>query len=142
MKHWLRNIVAVVAGLVVGSVLNMAIVTWGPAVVPPPAGVDTGTAEGLAAGIHLFEPKHFLVPFLAHALGTLAGAFVACLVAASRRVVPAWVVGAVFLAGGIAAATMIPAPAWFIAMDLLFAYLPMAWLAILAGRRFLRGRPA
>src|SRR5690606_30513718 len=69
MKHWVRNVAAVVAGLVVGSVVNMAIVAAGPALVPPPAGVDTATAEGLAAGIHLFQPKHFLSPFLAHALG-------------------------------------------------------------------------
>lgn len=147
MKHWMRNIAAVLAGLVVGSAVNMAIVAWGPSVVPPPAGVDVTTAEGLAAGIHLFEPKHFLVPFLAHALGTLAGASVAFLIAGSRKAAFAWTIGAVFLAGGIAAAALIPAPAWFIAVDLLLAYLPMAWLAILAGRRLsgvdrapLRGR--
>jgi len=137
----LRNTAAVVAGLVVGSMVNMAIVTLGPAVVPPPAGVDATTAEGLAAGIHLFEPKHFLAPFLAHALGTLAGAFVAFLVAGSRKAVIAWAIGAVFLAGGVAAASMIPAPAWFIAADLLFAYLPMAWLAIAVGRRLSGRRP-
>ena len=32
-------------------------------------------------------------------------------------------------------AAVVPAPAWFIALDLLLAYLPMAWLAILVGRR-------
>lgn len=40
-------------------------------------------------------------------------------------------IGCIFLAGGISASFMIPAPAWFIAADLLLAYLPMAWLAIL-----------
>ena len=135
MTQMVRDIAAVVAGLVVGSVVNMAIVAAGPALVPPPAGVDTTTAEGLAAGIHLFEPRHFLTPFLAHALGTLAGAFVAWHVAGTRKAVSAWAVGALFLAGGVAAAVMIPAPAWFIAIDLVLAYLPMAWLAILAGRR-------
>jgi hypothetical protein len=35
---------------------------------------------------------------------------------------------------------MIPAPKWFLAVDLLLAYLPMAWLGgTLAGR--LRGKP-
>ena len=38
------------------------------------------------------------------------------------------VVGLMFLAGGIGAATMIPAPIWFIVLDLVVAYLPMAWL--------------
>ena len=139
MKHWVRGIVAVVLGLLVGSAVNMGIVLLGPAVIPPPAGVDTATPEGLAAGIHLFQPKHFLAPFLAHALGTLAGALVAFLVAAKGRAACALVIGAVFLAGGVAAAFMIPAPAWFVAVDLLLAYLPMAWLAILLGRRITGG---
>ena len=139
MARLLRNVGAVLLGIVVGSLVNMAIIAVGPALVPPPAGVDVDTAEGLAAGIHLFQPRHFLAPFLAHALGTLAGALVAWLVAASHKAAFAWAIGAVFLAGGVAAAVMIPAPAWFIALDLLLAYLPMAWLAIRAGRRL---RPA
>ncbi|KGM57787.1 signal peptide protein [Lysobacter arseniciresistens ZS79] len=138
MPKLLRNVLAVVGGVVVGSAVNMAIVTVGPSLVPPPAGVDVTTAEGFAAGIHLFEPKHFLAPFLAHALGTFAGALVAYLVAIGRKAVPAWVVGGFFLLGGIAAAYMIPAPAWFIALDLLAAYLPIAWLAIRVGRVMLR----
>ena len=138
MKRWIRNVAAVIAGLVAGSVVNMAIVALGPMLVPPPAGVDVSTPEGLAAGIHLFEPRHFLSPFLAHALGTFAGALVAWLVAGSRKDVFALMIGLIFLVGGVAAAFMIPAPAWFIAADLVLAYLPMAWLAILMGRRLSR----
>lgn len=138
----LRNVAAVVLGLVVGSMVNMAIVSIGPALVPPPAGVDVTDPGSLAAGIHLFQPRHFVAPFLAHALGTLAGALVAYLVAGGRKAMFAWVIGGGFLAGGVAAAFMIPAPAWFIALDLLLAYLPMAWLAIAAGRWLQRGTPA
>lgn len=135
MTPVLRNIAAVVAGLLLGSLVNMGIVAAGPMLVPPPAGVDVTDPASLAAGIHLFEARHFAAPFLAHALGTLAGAFVAWWVAGSHRAAFAWAIGVVFLAGGVAAATMIPAPAWFIAADLLLAYLPMAWLAIRLGRR-------
>ena len=63
-------------------------------------------------------------------------------IAASHRARFAWAIGAVFLCGGVAASFMIPAPAWFIALDLLFAYLPMAWLAIRIGARFTQGRTA
>jgi hypothetical protein len=140
MPTILRNILAVVAGLVVGSAVNMSLVMLGPAVFPPPPGVDMTTAEGLAKGMPLFDARHFVFPFLAHALGTLAGAFAAFLVAGSRHAVLAFVVGVVFLAGGIAAAFMIPAPAWFIALDLVAAYIPMAWLATVSGRR-LRASP-
>jgi hypothetical protein len=40
----------------------------------------------------------------------------------------AYVVGGFFLVGGIAASAMIPAPTWFKALDVVLAYLPMAWL--------------
>jgi hypothetical protein len=91
--------------------------------------------ESIRASIHRFEPKHFLFPFLAHALGTLCGATVGFLVAARCQRAIAYIIGAIFLAGGITAASMIPAPTWFIALDLLVAYLPMAWLATLIGRK-------
>ncbi|MCB0316287.1 MAG: hypothetical protein KDH84_24055, partial [Calditrichaeota bacterium] len=45
----------------------------------------------------------------------------------------AWLIGVFTLLGGIAASSMIPAPKVFIAVDLIFAYLPMAWLAIKLG---------
>lgn len=133
MPKLLRNILAVLAGVILGSVANMAIITFGPSLIPPPAGVDMSTPEGLAAAIALFEPRHFVTPFLAHALGTLVGALVAFLAAASHKARFAYAIGVLFLIGGVAACFMIPAPAWFMALDLLLAYLPMAWLAIRIG---------
>lgn len=135
MPNLLRNVLAVVAGVVAGSIVNGTLIHFSPTLIPPPAGVDINSAEGLAAGIHLFEPRHFLMPFLAHALGTLFGALAAYLVAASYKARFAYGIGIFFLLGGIAASFMIPAPAWFIATDLILAYLPMAWLAVQAGRR-------
>ena len=131
----LRNILAVVVGLIVGGAVNMALVIASPLVIPPPAGVDVSDPQSLSASMHLFEPKHFVFPFLAHALGTLVGALVAYLVAASHKPVFAYVLGACFLLGGIAAARMIPAPAWFVVLDLAAAYVPMAFLGTLLGRR-------
>jgi hypothetical protein len=130
-----RNIAAVVAGLIIGSIVNMGIVVLGPSIIPPPAGVDVTDPESIAASIHLFEPKHFLTPFLAHALGSFVGALVAWFIAGERKELMAWIIGGMFLAGGIYASTVIPAPTWFMAADIVLAYLPMAWLGIkLAGR--------
>jgi hypothetical protein len=129
----LRNVLAVLAGIVIGGAVNMALITISPSLIPPPPGVDVTSAEGLSKAIHLFEPRHFVMPFLAHALGTLVGALVAYLAAATNRARGAYVVGAFFLLGGLAASTMIPAPAWFIALDLLGAYIPMAWLGARIG---------
>jgi hypothetical protein len=135
MPNGLRNTLAVIAGFVIGSIVNMAIVAVGPSLIPPPSGVDVTNAESLAKGIHLFEPRHFVMPFLAHAVGTFAGAIAAYLIAASYKVRIASAIGVVFLCGGIAASFMIPAPKWFLALDVLLAYLPMAWLGIKLGGR-------
>ena len=123
-----RFLLAVVVGLVVGSVVNMAFIMMSGKVIAPPAGANVTTMEGLKAAMPLFEAKHFLFPFLAHAVGTLVGAFVAGLLAPNKSAVPSYVVGALFLAGGIANVIMLPSPAWFTAADLLLAYLPAAWI--------------
>jgi hypothetical protein len=138
MNVVLRNILAVLGGFAAGSALNMGLILLSPHVIPPPAGVDVSKVESMKASMHLFQPKHFLFPFLAHAVGTWGGASVAYLIAGSRPVVFAYVIGGLFLAGGIAAAQMIPAPTWFIVVDLVGAYLPMAWLATHLGRKMRR----
>ena len=78
MSKFFRMLLAVAIGFVLGSVVNMALITVGGKVIPPPAGADITTMDGLKASLHLFEARHFIFPFLAHALGTLVGALVAC----------------------------------------------------------------
>ncbi len=131
MSPLIRNILAVVAGIVLGSMVNMGILQVGNSVILPPAGVDSTTPEGLRNGMQLFEPQHFIFPFLAHALGTLAGAFAAAMIAASNRMKIALGIGIFFLLGGIATIVMLPSPIWFTMLDLLLSYMPMA---IIGGR--------
>jgi hypothetical protein len=128
MNPIIRNILAVIAGIVVGSLVNGMLIGFGGAVIAPPSGVDPSNLDSIKASIHLFEPKHFLFPFLAHAVGTLVGAFVATFISASRSLTIALIIGGLFLIGGIAASLLIPAPAWFIATDLILAYIPAALL--------------
>jgi hypothetical protein len=63
----------------------------------------------------------------------LVGVLVATLIAASYKFKIAMALGVVFLIGGIAAVIMLPAPLWFEALDLVFAYIPMAWIAAKLG---------
>lgn len=139
MPSLLRNVLAVIVGLLLGSVVNGSLIALSPSLIPPPAGVDVNSVESMRANIGLFQPRNFLMPFLAHALGTLVGAVAAYLVAVTHRARFAYAIGVIFLCGGIAACFMIPAPTWFIAVDLLFAYVPMAWLAIQIGSRMQPG---
>jgi hypothetical protein len=119
---------AVVSGVIAGSVVNMGLIMIGGQLVPPPEGVDVTNMESLRSSMHLFETRHFLFPFLAHAVGTLAGGFVGALLALTHRVQIALGISAVFLLGGIANVFLLPAPVWFAALDLVAAYLPMGWL--------------
>ncbi len=61
MNPILRNILAVIAGVIVGGIVNMSIVMISGTVIAPPEGVDVTTTEGLKASMHLFEPKHYIM---------------------------------------------------------------------------------
>ncbi|MBM3404404.1 MAG: hypothetical protein FJY10_05890 [Bacteroidetes bacterium] len=124
-----KNIFAIILGVIFGSVVNMGIIMLSGSVIPPPEGADVTSAEGLKMSMHLFEPKHFLFPFLAHALGTFLGALLTALVAATHKLKLSMVVGALFLIGGMYNVFILPSPFWFTILDLVVAYLPMAFLA-------------
>lgn len=128
MSPILKNIIAVVVGIVVGSIVNMAIISISGSIIPPPEGADVTTMEGLKNSMHLFEPKNFVFPFLAHALGTLVGAFLVAKIAASHKMKFAYAIGFFFLLGGITNVFLLPSPIWFTLLDLIGAYLPMAFI--------------
>ena len=127
MNPIVRNILAVIAGWIAGGIVNMGLITLGSSVYPI-EGIDPNDMEALAAVMPTLEAKYFIFPFLAHALGALVGAMIAGLIAATHKMKFALGVGVLFLLGGIAAVFMIPAPAWFVAVDLILAYIPMAWI--------------
>lgn len=132
----IRNIIAVIAGIIVGGFVNLGLVTLGYSVFPLPEGVDTTSMQGLAATIHLLGWKNFIFPFLGHAAGPLVGTFLAMLIAANHRTKIAIGMGAWFLLGGIIANIWIPAPLWFKVLDLAVAYVPMTYIGWkLAGKR-------
>lgn len=126
MNKLLRNILAVLAGWILGSMVNMAFVIIGHKLMP--LGADMNDTEAFATAIQNAEPQHFIFPFLAHALGTLVGAGVAYAIAGSHKRRMAMIVGAIFFLGGLYAIQLYGGPTWFKALDLLVAYLPMAIL--------------
>jgi len=79
--------------------------------------------------MHLFEPKHFIFPFLAHASGTFIGAIIAAIIAATHKTKFALAIGVFFLIGGIVNVIMLPSPIWFSILDLGAAYIPMGFIA-------------
>ena len=123
----MKTILAVLVGFVVGSIVNMGLVTINGAVIPLPEGFDNSSMEALAETIHLLEPQNYLLIWLGHALGTLVGALVAVRISGKPHL--AWFLGGFFLIGGVMMVLQVDSPTWFDAIDLIGAYLPMAWLA-------------
>ena len=125
----IKNSLAIIIGIVLGSIVNMAIITVSGSIIPPPNGADVTTMEGLKLSLPLFEPKHFILPFLAHALGTFSGALIAAIIAATHKIKFAMAIGIFFLIGGIVNIYLLPSPIWFSILDLAGAYIPMALIA-------------
>lgn len=127
MHPYLKSGLAVLAGIFVGGIVNFGIIILSSSIIPPPDGVDVSNIESIKANIHLYNPIHFLFPFLAHAIGTFSGAVLAIKISKQTKI--AYMVALVFLYGGISMVTQVPSPMWFTVLDLGLAYIPMAWLA-------------
>ena len=128
MNTTVKNILIVIGGLLAGGAVNGILISIGSSIIPPPEGVDMTTTEGLKEGMSLLQPKNFIMPFLAHAIGTLVGAFIVANFAETNKFNFAMLVGVFFLMGGASMVVMVGGPFWFNVFDLVNAYLPMAWL--------------
>ena len=135
MHTIIKNTLAVTAGLLVGATCNSLLIMNSAMLIPPPQGADLTTPEGLSEAMVMMEPKHFLIPFLAHALGTLIGAFVTAKIAASFAKELALVIGLMFFIGGTYMVMLLSAPLWFNVTDLVLAYFPMALLGAKFGTK-------
>ncbi|GAB5417773.1 MAG: hypothetical protein Crog4KO_24780 [Crocinitomicaceae bacterium] len=126
MKPIYRNVLAVIVGWLVGVVVNSSIVQLGMGTYPE--NVDINNMESLGNFLKDAGAIYFVYPFLAHAIGTLIGAFVAALISKNRKYGTALIIGGLFFIGGAIMVFMLPAPAWFESLDLIVAYFPMALL--------------
>lgn len=136
MKSFFKNALAVVAAIIIGGLVNMGIIMISGSIIPPPNGADVTTMEGLQDSMHLFRPYHFIMPFLAHAIGTFTGALIAAYFVIKEAKKWALFVGFFFMLGGISNVVMLPSPIWFNIVDLVFAYIPMAFLGWKLAERF------
>ena len=123
----IKNILAIIVGFLGGSLINICLIQLGNNLIPI-QGIDPNDMDAFAAIMPDLSLKYFIFPFLAHAIGTLSGAIIAGLIAASHKMKFSLSIGVLFLLGGAYMFTIISAPLWFTLTDLLIAYLPMAWL--------------
>ena len=129
----LRNILAVIAGLVITFIVIMLVEGASAMLYPPPPGIDMSDMEALKAHVMGLPMGAFLLVIAAHVLGLLAGGYVTARIATSRHRLLAMIMGIIMLAAGIMNLMSVPHPDWFWVELLL--YLPAAWLGARLGLR-------
>lgn len=133
MNPIIKNILGVILGIVVGGLVNSGIVTYGMPLFPPPVGVDPNDFESIKANMDLYELKHFIIPYVAHIMGSFVASFVA--VKISNNKIISIIAGSIFVIGGAMVIYMIPeTPIWFSILDLV-SYIPAAILGYMIGRK-------
>jgi hypothetical protein len=143
MMKIFKACLAIIIGIIAGSVINAGLIFLCNAVFGAPEGMDLFDAESVKAHADKLTAANFVGTLLAHQLGTLVGAFVAAMIAPFRKMIFSLVIGAWFLACGIYAATLIPAPTWFIIGDFSL-YIPFAFIGgkLGSGRNHVNGKNA
>ena len=121
LKVIIKNIGIFIAGITLGGIINMSLIITGGLVFPFYENFNPMNAIN-------WDFKYFIFPFLAHALGTLSGSFIASKLSNNKSNIIPLIIGIYFLAGGIYMMTILPAPTWFIILDLSLCYIPMAFL--------------
>ena len=124
----IRNIIAVVVGVIVGMVFNMAVVILNTAVLfPVPEGFNWNDPDAVGAYFTNLPLTAFLVVLVAHLGQAFFGGLVAALISRNAAMTVAMIIGVLSMLAGIANMMMVPNPAWmWIEVPL---YLVAAWLA-------------
>ena len=124
----MRNVFAVIVGLVIGMVANMALIMLNAVFYPMPEGMDMNDYEQLNAHIATLPTLAFILPLLAHLSQAFVGGWFAARLGKSRPIRLAMIVGVLSLVGGGANFYLLPdAPKWM--MIELPLYLVLAFVA-------------
>ena len=125
----MRNVLAVLVGLIAGSMVNMALILLNSYVLyPMPEGTDMNDSEQMNAYVATLPATAFLVVLAAHLGQSFVGGWVAARMGKSRPVLLAMIIGVLSLIGGIMNMMNITeGPSWMVIE--LPLYLVVAWFA-------------
>lgn len=122
-----RNILAVIAGVILAGIVTYAVQTVGHQVYPPPENLDIKNLEAMKAYVATLPMGALLFVLLAYVLGSFAGGWLAAKIARSSQIHVPLTVGGVQLFFGLINLLMIPHPLWF-AIAAVIVFLPAAFL--------------
>lgn len=115
----MRVVLATIIGFIVGNGVNMAIINFGM-----PVQVETGgdQYEAMLEMMKSFTAMDYMIPLAAHVFGILAGLIVARLICKTSNI-PIYIIGGLHMVGTVINIFIIPAPSWFIVVDLILPIL-------------------
>ena len=129
MNPLMKNLLASFAGFIVMMAVNMGLIMLFGNIFSPPEGVNPNDVNSINNNLHRYTVFQLIMPFLAHAGGTLVGTLTAAKIANSHKMLIVMILAAVHFTGGAMMVSMLSnSPLWFNVLDLGIAYFPMAWL--------------
>lgn len=118
----LRNVGAVLAGLVVGSICNMLVLQGSLVLYPMPEGVTYADQEAFKAYVAGLPGTAFLIVMLAHLAQAFVGGWLAARLGTRAPLVLAMIVAGLTAVGGVVNLVQLPGPAWmWVELPLYFA---------------------
>ncbi|MCF8372950.1 MAG: hypothetical protein K9H64_15115 [Bacteroidales bacterium] len=122
-----KNILAVLAGIVAGTVAIMIVEGFSHFLFPYPPGLDFADKEAMTAYMGSVPIAAKWMVILAWATGSFVAAIVTTLIAKTRQQHLALLVGAILMVFGILNMTSFPHPLWFWIVGIA-VFIPFAWL--------------
>ncbi len=121
----IKKILAVIVGLVVGSLFIGLVEKVNSTMYPLPEGVDATNMEAFKAFVAALPDQAFILIFIGHICGALVGGLVSWLIVRST-IIPSMIVGSLFTVAGLFNLFTIHHPWWMWTEVLL--YMPAAYL--------------
>ena len=135
MNAYLRNILVVIGGWIIGNLVNGGIVALSFSIFSFPQGIDPSDIDNFDKLIPFLGVKHYLFALAAHSLATIAGVYFVARLVTKAPAFFGFGLGLVFFLQGIGNAWSMPFPFWFEATDLVVSYIPMTLLANVLAKR-------
>lgn len=135
MNPILKQIIAVIGGIVVGMIVIGLTEGLGHLIFPPPAGLDLSDMEQVASYMPDAPIISLLWVALAWVVGTFVGGAIATMIGKEFGRTPAYFVGGILSLSGILNLVKIPHPTWFWISILVFIPAALIGRKVVADRR-------
>lgn len=114
----MRNVLAMLAGVIVAMVLMVLLQSVAHQVYPPPAGLDYTKPEVREAIMMQAPMGALLIVLSSYLVGTLVGAWVAARLSADAPLRQGYLIGALLVAASVLNLRAVPHPLWFIVANM------------------------